>query len=42
MAHRSAPPGKKWVCVKWITTRNGKRLYAHNYGKDAFCFLVDA
>lgn len=40
-SHRSpAPPGKKWVCVKWVT-RNGKRIYASSYGYEAFCFLVN-
>lgn len=35
------PPGKKWVCVAWVT-RGGRRIYASSYGKKAFCFLVDA
>lgn len=35
------PPGKKWVFVKWITTKNGKRIHASWYGKKAFPILVD-
>jgi hypothetical protein len=43
MAYRRppAPPGKRWVYAKWVT-RNGKRIYAREYGYSAFCFLVDA
>lgn len=41
MASHLPPPGKKWVFVKWIT-RNGKRVYASEYGKNAFRILVDA
>ncbi len=29
------------ICRKWITLRNGKRIFAKDYGKDAFCFYVD-
>lgn len=35
------PPGKKWICRPWIT-RAGKRIYASQVGRHAFCFLVDA
>jgi len=41
MAAGDVPPGKKLVCVKWIT-KKGKRIYASSYGLQAFCFLVDA
>jgi hypothetical protein len=41
MAPSDIPPGKKRICVKWIT-RGGKRIYASSYGLQAFCFLVDA
>ncbi|WP_284281155.1 hypothetical protein [Limnobacter litoralis] len=26
------------ICRPWITLRNGKRLYAWQVGKKAFCF----
>lgn len=29
-------PGYKIVFVAWITTKDGKILYARNYGKRAF------
>lgn len=29
------------VYVSYITLKNGRRIYAHQYGKKAFCFLVD-
>jgi hypothetical protein len=44
MAKMSLPPapeGKVWICRPFITVR-GKRIYAHFYGKRAFCFLVNA
>ncbi|MEE4566808.1 hypothetical protein V2U94_04125 [Paenibacillus polymyxa] len=28
------------VCTPFITLRNGKRLYAHEKGLEAFCFDV--
>ena len=31
---------KVLICRPWITTKNGKRIYAKNYGKEAFCFYV--
>jgi len=29
------------ICRPWITLRNGRRLYAKDCGKRAFCFEVD-
>ena len=29
------------VYVSYITLKNGRRIYARQYGKKAFCFLVD-
>lgn len=29
------------ICRPFITLRNGRRLYAHQVGKTAFCFEVD-
>lgn len=29
------------ICRPFITLRNGKRLFAHEVGKTAFCFEVD-
>lgn len=29
------------ICRPFITLRNGRRLYAHEVGKTAFCFEVD-
>lgn len=34
-------PGKKLIFTRFVTTRSGKRLDAHNYGKKAFVFEVD-
>lgn len=34
-----APEGFRWICRPWITVK-GKRLYASQYGKRAWCFLV--
>ncbi len=28
------------VCTPFITLRNGRRLYANEVGKEAFCFEV--
>ena len=33
-------PGYKLVMTKYITLKNGKRLYAKNYGLNAFSFYV--
>lgn len=30
-----------WIFRKWITTKNGERLYASNYGKRAFRIWVE-
>lgn len=30
-----------WIYRPWITTKDGKRLYARNYGKKAFCIWVE-
>lgn len=30
------------ICRPYITTRNGKRIYASQYGLQAFCFYVEA
>jgi hypothetical protein len=32
--------GKVWICRPYITV-NGKRIYASQYGKEAFCFWAD-
>lgn len=37
---KSAPNGYHFIFVAFITLPNGKRLYAKNYGKRAFCILV--
>ena len=29
------------VCRPWVTTKSGKRIFASQYGKKAFCFLVE-
>lgn len=36
------PPGKTKICRPYITLKNGRRLFAAAYGKEAFCFYVDA
>lgn len=28
------------ICTQYITLRNGKRLFAHEKGLEAFCFEV--
>lgn len=40
MAPLSPQPGPDfvWICVAYITLRNGSRLYARDVGKKAFCF----
>jgi len=35
------PQGKRMICRPWVTLKNGKRLYASAYGKEAFCFYVN-
>ena len=41
MSQRNRPrDGYVLVCRPFITTRSGKRIYAHWYGKKAFCFYV--
>lgn len=41
MGATTPPPGKRAVFVKWIT-RNGRRVYASQYGLQAFRIWVDA
>lgn len=36
------PPGKKLIFRPWITLKNGKKLYASQFGKRVFPILVDA
>lgn len=38
--NKPAPKGFRWIFVKKINHRCGRVLYAENYGKEAFCFLV--
>ena len=33
-------PGYRLICRPFITLKNGKRIYAASYGKQAFCFWV--
>lgn len=33
-------PGKHLVCRPFITLKNGRKIYAYQYGKKAFCFWV--
>jgi hypothetical protein len=42
MADRSGdvPKGYREVFTPWITLRNGKRLYAANYGRKVWRILV--
>jgi hypothetical protein len=37
---KAPPPGKRVVFRPWIT-RNGKRIYASQYGLRAFPIVVD-
>jgi len=39
---RPVPPGKKVIFRRWITLKNGKRLYASAVGLKAFPILIDA
>ena len=41
MEHLEVPAGKRYVFVKYIT-RDGRRIYASEYGLKAFRILVDA
>ena len=41
MKKRTAPPGMKWVYTRYRRVRNSNRvLDAHEYGHEAWCFLV--
>lgn len=40
MTHTSVPDGKRLIWRPWIT-KNGKRIYARQYGKRAFPIIVD-
>lgn len=31
-----------WIFRAWMTTRDGERIYAKNYGKKAFRIWVDS
>jgi hypothetical protein len=42
MATLETPSGKVLICRPFITLKSGKRIYASAYGKEAFCFYVDA
>jgi hypothetical protein len=37
---KETPPGYQWVFRAWKTLPDGSRLYARQFGKKAFCFLV--
>ncbi len=39
--YEPAPAGKRWIFVAFIT-KNGRRIYAYEYGFRAFRILVDA
>lgn len=39
---KQVPPGYVFVYTKYITLRNGKRIYAAWYGHDAFYIKVRA
>lgn len=41
MGHIHVPPGKRLVFRKWITLKDGTRLYASQIGKRAFPILID-
>lgn len=41
MKSHEVPPGKKLICRPFITVK-GRKIFAAAYGKEAFCFLVDA
>ena len=41
--NKPAPPGFKWVCCRYRRVpRTEKYLDAHDYGHEAWCFLVRA
>jgi hypothetical protein len=38
---KKAPPGFKWVCCRYRRVKNSQRMLdAHEYGYEAWCFLV--
>lgn len=37
---RYTPSGYHWVCRAYIHLKDGHIVYASQYGKKAFCFLV--
>lgn len=40
---KPAPKGFRWVCCRYRRVRNSERvLDAHDYGHEAWCFLVRA
>lgn len=39
-SRRAVPKGYKRVYSKFITLKNGRKLYASSYGLKAFTFLV--
>ena len=40
---KPAPPGFRWIFVRAFKHwRSGKMIYAADYGRTAFCFLVRA
>jgi hypothetical protein len=41
MSDHETPPGKVLICRPFITIK-GKRIFASTFGKQAFCFYVDA
>jgi hypothetical protein len=42
MKSSANPPGKVLICRRFITLKNGKKLFAYERGLEAFCFFVDA
>lgn len=42
--NKPAPPGFKWVCCRHRRVKGSKDRYldAHDYGYEAWCFLVRA
>lgn len=39
---KAAPKGMKWICCRYrkVRGKSGKQLDAHEYGYEAWCFLV--
>lgn len=38
---KAAPPGFRWVCCRFRRVKNSQRMLdAHEYGYEAWCFLV--